>query len=764
MFLKKKTTVAVAMVLVSMNGMAAETQLSGSSSIPLSSGEYILSDDFELAGTDHVMVTDAKINLNGNALSISSSSTSLESQKGLLNNVEILGKGTVSLTQIGDKYALGATTASITADFITIESKKSYGIWAESTSNIKLSTNEGKGDIAIKSINQSAIYTHGQETEVNIEGFDRLDLISVSETDDGSAIKNNGGTIKIEGNEVYLSSDKRGAFTNQSVEAKTTITANKIEIRSDISYSSEGADKSKYKRSVIDVIAGETLLQADSLLIQANAIENAKDVRAVTVETGGQLSITTKGIAQIVGDVKVEEGELNVKAGTLKIDGNYVVTSGATSDLSFTGSDSYLNGAANVENENSDLSFSQGARWIVGTGSSVQNLSLNGGIIDVTGAGDVQVATLMGASGTIVMDASADNKFVVGEASQTKLTALSSETSDTATVEDARKMIDRLEGVVSENKTAVVEEGYYNGQIIVDGSGNVQTNANTLMSDTLEMGSVTLLSLSRILNNDVRNRLGDVRALSSADGAWARYDNGRFSGLGTENDFSTIQVGYDHNFEENCRAGVAASYTNGDLNFRRGTGDMDVYGFTAYALWSGEKGSFVDLVAQVLRSDSDLSADGNALAGTMKNWAYSLSGEVGHQFKLAQSIFVEPQLEVTYMHIDDDSLDLNEATYEFDSVDSLIGRIGLAAGAKMGNVADVYAKVSLVHEFLGDNRVTGGNGAVQSLDGSDTWVEYGFGGQYKANDATYLWCEVNRTSGALLDADWRASIGLRYAW
>ena len=72
--------------------------------------------------------------------------------------------------------------------------------------------------------------------------------------------------------------------------------------------------------------------------------------------------------------------------------------------------------------------------------------------------------------------------------------------------------------------------------------------------------------------------------------------------------------------------------------------------------------------------------------------------------------------------------------------------------------------MSAVHEFLGDSTVTGGNGTIYELDGRDTWFEYGLGANFNLNDSTYVWADVERTSGSVLDEDWRATIGVRHAF
>lgn len=72
----------------------------------------------------------------------------------------------------------------------------------------------------------------------------------------------------------------------------------------------------------------------------------------------------------------------------------------------------------------------------------------------------------------------------------------------------------------------------------------------------------------------------------------------------------------------------------------------------------------------------------------------------------------------------------------------------MAFGMKCpNNKGNVYARVSAVHEFLGDLKVTGGNGAILETDGKDTWVEYGLGVNFNLTPATYFRADVERISG-----------------
>ena len=57
-------------------------------------------------------------------------------------------------------------------------------------------------------------------------------------------------------------------------------------------------------------------------------------------------------------------------------------------------------------------------------------------------------------------------------------------------------------------------------------------------------------------------------------------------------------------------------------------------------------------------------------------------------------------MDYSYVYFADTLALENGGTYEFDSFDSLMGRVGFAAGFKCpSNFGDVYVRASVVHEF-----------------------------------------------------------------
>ena len=770
----QKTVLAVALASVfSMGSAYAATELSGSSTDALihtqnAKGDYILKDDFKLAVSGDKALDYTNINLNGHTLTLSSSSTS-ETCWGVVNHSEISGKGTVIINQTGMNPGVGyMNKTSIAADKIIITSDNYYGVYAESNSHHTYDGNDKKtGVISVTSNNKNALYVAGNSTAI-FKNFAELTITAEKDTKSGYAVNNNGGTLSMTGGIINLQSTGQTALITMAGNAKTDIVADKLNVTSlDVSITNDDKDVTR-KTDAITSKAGEMNITVGELTSTVNVAKdctNCAPVHSLSVKDTGVLNIKASNTT-LNGDVSATGGTLNLDSDALTVNGNVSIAEAAKAPLTFSGANSALNGAATVEGSDNAMAFRAGARWVVKDESSVSNLVLDSGKVDLSQTDkNVTADKLTGKAGEVVLDAKGENTFTVTKDTTTKVTAVSSENADKVSVEEAKGMIDRIGGKVTD-KNAFVAEGDYNGAISIDNKGNQTVHANTLMEDTLTLGGSSLLSLNRILMNDVRKRMGDVRAMEGTTGVWARYDGGRLSATGLENDFTTIQVGGDTLVPNtNFRVGLAASYTKGDNDFRRGSADLDAYMLTGYGLWMADNGMFADIVARIAKAENDMKVDGGTKTGKLDNTAYSLSGEFGWRFDLSNQYYVEPQAELTYTYINSEDLDLGVAQYKFDSMTSFLGRVGVATGIKCpNNKGDVYFRVSAVHEFDGDAKIIGANGTSLTQDGKDSWIEYGIGANFNLTPTTYFWGDLERTAGATLETDWRMTVGVRHAF
>lgn len=556
----QKTILAVALASAFSMGAACAadtnvTILQGQGAQPLLNGQYQLGGDYTINGTESVIVKMANIDLNGHNLTIDTNYTSATPDyQSAFQNVTMQGKGNLTLKHSGNNVVFSTGTSSLKADNVTLSSAQNYCLWLESTSKMKIATNEAAGVINISSKDQTAIYMTGSQTSLDITDFAELHISTTSEVDNGSAINNNGGTLNIKGGKVFLSADKRTAFNSMTPDknsfptSKTTFEVDELHVSANIDQGEGAGDR---KVAAFAVGAGTVDVKANVFTIDVTESESNKadviglDVYAAEADAAAPIfNVETKKTA-ITGDVVAKAGTSTIKSETLQVTGDVTVKQEASMPLTFSGKDSFLTGQANIEKStakdgDNTLAFKENAVWTVKGESSVDALVVENATVDISATDkNVTVASLTGKNGTIVMDAAGENRLTATTNTVKELKAVASKTADYVTTEEAAKMLDRI-NAKGATITGEVKEGDYNGSIIVDQQGNTVTKTNTLMQDVLTLNGATTLSLNRILSNDIRKRMGDVRSAEGTTGAWARWDGGRLSGGAVENDFNTI--------------------------------------------------------------------------------------------------------------------------------------------------------------------------------------------------------------------------------
>ena len=512
------------------------------------------------------------------------------------------------------------------------------------------------------------------------------------------------------------------------------------------------------ENTVILKVTGNTDLSASTENGQAYGVNVTGDT---TVLLSGNLfaEATTTGSGKAYS-VNTDKGTLDLAGKNITLKGDVVAkNAGKLTFGNDTGSNVAIDGNVSVDAQS--------------------GLTLNNAAVDLA------IGNTMKVDGTLT---STNGQLFVNEAKENLVTIANLADDSTFTMGATGSLNDKLGGDIEAfNKTFTITNGAEQADILmkeglVAGEKTAQLNkdgtidkstitekTNSVMDSTLQMASYMPMAMTRILTNDVRKRMGDLRAAEGKSGAWARYDGGKFSGeRGFDTDFHTIQVGVDTvPTPDSARFGIAFSYTDGESEYVRTKSDMSAFSLAGYATWMAENGLFVDGVLRMAKVTNDVTVDGN-LKGTMDNVVLSASAETGWRFDLNEMFYVEPQAEVMYTYVDGDKFDIGAAQYEINAADSFTGRLGFASGIKCpNNKGDLYVRASVVHEFLGDNRVTGfaqGSSGILELDGKDTWVEYGFGGNFNLTKNTYLWADVERTSGSTLDTDYRATIGVRHAF
>lgn len=295
---------------------------------------------------------------------------------------------------------------------------------------------------------------------------------------------------------------------------------------------------------------------------------------------------------------------------------------------------------------------------------------------------------------------------------------------------------------------------------------------SSLITSTTDLALMNGLVWRSQLTN-LSDRMGTLRTMPQAAGAWARYNNGRLNGRGLEYDYSTIEVGFDAPVSSNFLVGVSFDYTNGDTDLNAGSADNDVYTLGLYGTYYGDNGGFVDLMAKIGRIDNEYNVANSAGA---EKGDYMMTGaivgvEAGHRFDLAHNMFVEPQVQLSYSWLRATDYATNIRSVDFETIESLVARVGVMGGMKFAeNRGAAYLKASYNHDFLGNvdatmHAVNGSNNSAKISDElDDNWAEVSLGVSYSVTDTLNTFLDVGTGFGGDIDQKWRINFGARYAF
>ena len=541
---------------------------------------------------------------------------------------------------------------------------------------------------------------------------------------------------------------------------------------------------------------GEIILNNGASLIAGDGSEGLR-LNTVTMnsKTGSaydffqayqDISIDTlnmNGISRLEGysttdnDVQINVSSLNVANGATA----QFVNSTGNSDASVNVTDAKVSDGGIIANTNLGNPDKQTYQNL-----SFANLNSTNATIQNGAGGQISIGEMSGTNSVIQVADTKANQISITTNKSSNLTVTSLDSSY------GNKMTSVDQGVADLAGTTVLGEDSTEGMKVVIGANDMTGRVEAVydaegnkVSQTEEVNE-TNRTLTAIANlpvvawraelNDLYKRMGDLRATPYKSGAWVRYNGGKFkwSDGDLENDFHMIQVGIDTMpTESNIRFGTAFSYTKGDADFDGGSADLDTYSLALYGTWLGDKGQYVDVIGRVasIKNDANarsLTGQGKAYDGKMDNTGLSLSAEAGWRFALPYNLFIEPQVEATYSYIDSDSFRYGDRKYELQSTDSFIARAGFMAGIQCpDNKGNVYVRASVVHDFLGETDVKVSNAHMSrtvSNDFGGTWGEFGIGANVSVSDNTYVYADVEHTTGGEIEEPWRVNFGVRYSF
>ena len=487
--------------------------------------------------------------------------------------------------------------------------------------------------------------------------------------------------------------------------------------------------------------------------------------------------------------------DTNIYGGTQLIGGNAVNTTidGGVAVM--------LDGNAFV----SGLTMS-GGEYMLGADGGYYNIlgqfEFTGGRLDMTqnknGAQtgtqeELTIENLDKAGGTFIMDTDLNNeegdKITIKEAANVGTSYI--QVNDTSllngTVTDRKNLL-----LVKDNSGKLTFEGkdlnnggiwtftpeIENGLNVKDNAGNVIGSKEewylthidrSVNNDTQVLldGSDSSYAMWRNTNDTLRKHLGDLHYRTNkkgVEGIWAHYTGGKFAGSGFDSSYNMYQLGYDKADNAKSTYGFALESGTGHADYSFGSGKDKLFSGSFYGTWTGDDGSYTDVVAKIGQFDTDIKSYGDYPdKASYNNRAYSVSIEYGKTIELSEKsgTFVEPQLQFIAGRLENSGNNVY-----IGGLNSYIGRVGFVAGQKTKDGNDVYFKASALHEFGGsrDIHMAAANGETLSMskDYSDTWFEVGIGTNIKLSKASYFYGDIERSFGGEIEKKWQINAGVRF--
>lgn len=412
---------------------------------------------------------------------------------------------------------------------------------------------------------------------------------------------------------------------------------------------------------------------------------------------------------------------------------------------------------------------------------------------------ELTIENLDKAGGTFIMDTDLNNeegdKITIKEAANVGTSYI--QVNDTSllngTVTDHKNLL-----LVTDNSGKLTFEGkdlnnggiwtftpeIENGLNVKDNAGNVIGSKEewylthidrSVNNDTQVLldGSDSSYAMWRNTNDTLRKHLVDLHYRTNkkgVEGIWAHYTGGKFGGSGFDSSYNMYQLGYDKADNAKSTYGFALESGTGHADYSFGSGKDKLFSGSFYGTWTGDDGSYTDVVAKIGQFDADIKSYGDYPdKASYKNRAYSVSIEYGKTIELSEKsgTFVEPQLQFIAGRLESSEYTTDRGNNVYvGGLNSYIGRVGFVAGQKTKDGNDVYFKASALHEFGGcrDIHMAAANGETLSMskDYSDTWLEVGIGTNIKLSKASYFYGDIERSFGGEIEKKWQVNAGVRF--
>lgn len=715
----------------------------------------------------------------------------------------IQNSGTISADQINlqdsleNKSGATITVNEITAGYLmnegSIESENSKGVLG------KLTVNEidNKATLNVADFNVAESVINSGTLTVDKIGTETDDVYSVSNKANAQlSVKGNvyaglanSGTIEITG-------DFKGSgyfYNGSSFTAQNADVRNYTQIDNGSTFEVENLNINTADKETGIFVDTENFTVNDTVDVNGYLYfrEKSGDIELNNVNLNNEIQVS--GDSLTVNNMTVKDGslvtcdlndgndnkEISIDNLTVQKDGNLFITNDAGEGSSFNAENIVLEDNATLENSNRQTSDGD---WTSAFGSFTVG-TLNGNNSSIINEGKMNIGTLIGENNNITVDGlvEAQVKIDTNKSAGLQVTGTSEATDNfdqnniLGSLQDLADTVEITNG--NQLNNVVAEEGKIFGEITaeVDANGNVVAgsvieNGNIANEGITELANVAFMAW-RAENDEMHQRMGELRSSNGEAGIWARMKRGesKYGDMDIKNQYSTYQLGYDEKVgDSNWYIGGAISRTEGKSSFATGSGENQSTGFTVYGTYVADDGQYVDLSAKYARLDNEFDVFGRSgieSTGDYRNNGYAFSAEYGKRIEAGNDFWVEPQVQLTYGHLSSANYTTSRnVRVTQDAMDSVVGRLGFAAGKDIG-AGNVYVKASYLYDFDGDTNVKmtdGQNSAVYDQDLGGGWFEVGIGTNINLSETSHLYFDVEKTYGVDIETPWQWNAGVRF--
>lgn len=295
----------------------------------------------------------------------------------------------------------------------------------------------------------------------------------------------------------------------------------------------------------------------------------------------------------------------------------------------------------------------------------------------------------------------------------------------------------------------------------------------------------TIINMSRanysnaVYMDRFNKRLGETSYIEGNDGLWVRLRNDNIDKKDAfESNNTMYELGYDkvryNDKGEEHHLGIAFDFMDGETEYSKfdGKGEIERKGIWLYDTWLGKNNNYLDTIIKWGHLDNSFDITtmmtNQQVSGDYNNDVFSISSEYGIKKISDKKWFVEPQIQLQYSYVTDADYTTSQNTkVKLDSIDSLIGRVGLRLGKEVDN-SIFYIKGDVLYEFLGKqgiyvNDTTTDNSMYDvSYDNDGAWYDLGIGINTKLSESLNVYFDLEKSFGNDNDNTYQVNAGFRY--